>query len=32
MLAKGSIIYSRIIDMDGDAIMVGCAPTVIPSA
>ena len=32
MLAKGSIIYSRIIDMDGDAIMVGCASTVIPSA
>ena len=32
MLNKGSIIYSRIIEMDGDAIMVGCAPTVIPSA
>ncbi|MGB5465090.1 MAG: SEC-C metal-binding domain-containing protein [Sedimenticolaceae bacterium] len=32
MLDKGSIIYSRIIEMDGDAIMVGCAPTVIPSA
>ena len=32
MLNKGSIIYSRIIAMDGDAIMVGCAPTVIPPA
>lgn len=31
-LRRGSIIYSRIIDMDGDAILVGCAPTVVPPA
>ncbi|MCH8227919.1 MAG: SEC-C domain-containing protein [Proteobacteria bacterium] len=29
-LRKGSIIYSRIIAMDDNSIMVGCAPTVIP--
>jgi len=29
-LNKGEIIYSRIISMDGDSIMVGCAPTIIP--
>jgi len=31
-LRKGAIIYSRIVTMDGDSIMVGCAPTVIPPA
>ena len=31
MLRKASIIFSRIINMDGSSIMVGTAPTVIPS-
>ncbi|RLJ21245.1 hypothetical protein DJ030_00630 [bacterium endosymbiont of Escarpia laminata] len=31
-LRKGSIIYTRIITMDDNSIMVGCAPTVIPPA
>lgn len=31
-LRKGAILYSRIVTMDGDSIMVGCAPTVIPPA
>lgn len=30
MLEAGSIIYSRIMTLDGDSIMVGCAPTIIP--
>jgi hypothetical protein len=29
-LLKASIIFTRIITMDNDSIMVGCAPTVIP--
>ncbi len=32
MLGRGSIIYSRVVTMDGDSIMVGCAPTVIPAS
>jgi len=31
-LRKGSILYSRIITLDDNSIMVGCAPTVIPPA
>ncbi|HED15733.1 MAG TPA: DUF2384 domain-containing protein [Gammaproteobacteria bacterium] len=31
-LRKGSILYSRIITLDDTAIMVGCAPIVIPPA
>lgn len=31
-LRKGSIIYARIITMDDNSIMVGCAPTVIPAS
>jgi hypothetical protein len=29
-LQRGSIIYTRVITMDNNSIMVGCAPTVIP--
>ncbi len=29
-LRKGSIIFTRIMTMDDDSIMVGCAPFVIP--
>jgi len=29
-LRRGSIIFSRIVSLDGDAIMVGCAPIAIP--
>ena len=31
-LRKGSIIYTRIVTMDDNSIMVGCAPTVIPAS
>jgi hypothetical protein len=30
-LRNGSIIYSRIVTLDDNSIMVGCAPTVIPA-
>ncbi len=31
MLTEGSIIFARVVDVDGIAIMVGLAPTVIPT-
>lgn len=31
-LGRGSIVYSRVMTMDGNSIMVGCAPTVIPAS